>query len=464
MKKIIFLLMVLIIGICKISEAQISSNVSLIKNLNPRPSQTPSQFGSIYAALWGYTATDGREYAILGCVTGTSFIDITDSLNVHEVGFLPGLYSPWREIKTYQNYAYIVSDNAGVGLQIVDLQYLPDSIHHVRNWTFGGFNLAHAITQEGRFLYLSGGNAASNGGIRIVDLLDPVNPVARGQYTTRYSHDCFVRNDTIYAALMFSNRYGILNATNKDNITTIVEIQNLPQYSLTHNCYISDDRKYLYTSDESQSPPGSLKVWDIQNYSNIQYVEMIRPTVPPGNNAIVHNVVVDGNLLAVSHYEAGIWFYDISMPGSPSLLGYYDTYSTSNNNEYRGNWGNYPYFASGKIIASDMQTGLWVLRLENRPSGIKSGFTPLNGYKLEQNFPNPFNPVTNIGFSIPKNSFVELKIFDITGKEVAEVVNDRRDAGNYTVRFDASEYSSGTYFYTLTAGEFKETRKMIILK
>jgi choice-of-anchor B domain-containing protein len=444
--------------------SQLSQNVTLIKNLNHRPNQTPSQFGSIYSAIWGYTAPNGREYAILGCVTGTSFIDITDSLNVHEISFIPGPYTPWREIKTYLNYAYIVTDNAGVGIQIVDLQYLPDSVHHVKNWTFSNFQRAHTITQEGRFLYLSGGNASNNGGIRIIDLLDPINPVARGQYTARYSHDCFVRNDTIYAALMFSNRYGILDARNKDNISTIVEIQNLPAYSLTHNCYISDDRRYLYTTDESQNPPGSLKIWDIQNYGNIQFVQMIRPTVPPNNNAVVHNVVVDGNLLSVSHYEAGIWFYDITSPGSPQLLGFYDTYPASNNNEYRGNWGNYPHFSSGKIIASDMQTGLWVVRLDNRPSGIQSGYSKIEGYNLEQNYPNPFNPVTNIKFTIPKNSNVSLKIFDVSGREVSHLINDRRDAGNYTVQFDAASFSSGVYFYELTAGEFRDTKKLTLIK
>ncbi len=87
-------------------------------------------------------------------------------------------------------------------------------------------------------------------------------------------------------------------------------------------------------------------------------------------------------------------------------------------------------------------------------------------FEIHQNYPNPFNPTTNIKFSLPKNSLITLRIYDIKGKEVADVINDRRDAGNYEIKFDASKYglSSGIYFYTLQSGNFKQTRKMIIIK
>jgi len=91
-------------------------------------------------------------------------------------------------------------------------------------------------------------------------------------------------------------------------------------------------------------------------------------------------------------------------------------------------------------------------------------------FELHQNYPNPFNPITKINFSLPKNSFVSLKIFDLNGREVANVINDIRDAGNYEVSFDANKYglSSGTYFYTLNVQSlnknFTETKKMILIK
>lgn len=85
-------------------------------------------------------------------------------------------------------------------------------------------------------------------------------------------------------------------------------------------------------------------------------------------------------------------------------------------------------------------------------------------YYLEQNYPNPFNPVTNINFSIPKAGYVKLIVFDALGRQVAELVNEELNAGTYKADFDASHRSSGVYFYSITAGNFKETKKMILIK
>ncbi len=85
-------------------------------------------------------------------------------------------------------------------------------------------------------------------------------------------------------------------------------------------------------------------------------------------------------------------------------------------------------------------------------------------YTLEQNYPNPFNPATTISYSIPKESQVSLVIFDIMGRQVAELVNSKQSAGSYNIQFDASSVASGTYFYKLTAGEFISVKKMVLLK
>jgi hypothetical protein len=85
-------------------------------------------------------------------------------------------------------------------------------------------------------------------------------------------------------------------------------------------------------------------------------------------------------------------------------------------------------------------------------------------YKLSQNYPNPFNPVTKISFSVPRKSFVTLKVYDILGKEVARLVSDNKPAGNYSVDFDGSSLSSGVYFYKLEAGEFVTTKRMVLIK
>jgi hypothetical protein len=87
-----------------------------------------------------------------------------------------------------------------------------------------------------------------------------------------------------------------------------------------------------------------------------------------------------------------------------------------------------------------------------------------NGYSLKQNYPNPFNPSTNIIFSIPKRSFVFLKVFDLVGREVATIVSEDLSAGDYSRQWTAVNISTGVYFYRLQAGSFTETKKLIILK
>ncbi len=88
----------------------------------------------------------------------------------------------------------------------------------------------------------------------------------------------------------------------------------------------------------------------------------------------------------------------------------------------------------------------------------------INTYFLSQNFPNPFNPVTTIKYSIAEKSHVTLKVFDVLGREVTTLVNEVKDAGQYNVRFDAQDLPSGIYLYTLTAGKFSETKKMMLVK
>ncbi len=89
--------------------------------------------------------------------------------------------------------------------------------------------------------------------------------------------------------------------------------------------------------------------------------------------------------------------------------------------------------------------------------------TPLK-FELSQNYPNPFNPSTRIQFTIVNQQFVSLKVYNVLGNEVAVLINEEKSPGVYNLNFDASELSSGTYFYKLRAGNFTEVKKMLLLK
>jgi hypothetical protein len=87
-----------------------------------------------------------------------------------------------------------------------------------------------------------------------------------------------------------------------------------------------------------------------------------------------------------------------------------------------------------------------------------------SSYSLSQNYPNPFNPTTNVKFSILNSGDVKIVVYDVQGREVQTLVNERLNAGTYEVKFDGSSLNSGVYFYRLTTEGFTETKKMLLIK
>jgi len=87
-----------------------------------------------------------------------------------------------------------------------------------------------------------------------------------------------------------------------------------------------------------------------------------------------------------------------------------------------------------------------------------------NEYSLLQNYPNPFNPSTTIEFTLPKSEFVELKVYNILGKEVSTVISKKLNPGNHNYPFDGTNLASGIYYYQLVAGDFREVKKMVLLR
>jgi hypothetical protein len=85
-------------------------------------------------------------------------------------------------------------------------------------------------------------------------------------------------------------------------------------------------------------------------------------------------------------------------------------------------------------------------------------------FSLSQNYPNPFNPSTTISYQLPVNSFLTLKVYDVLGNEVATLVNEEKQVGEYEIEFSGSSLTSGIYFYQLKAGRFIETKKMVLMK
>lgn len=327
-----------------------------------------------YSAIWGYTAPDGREYALLGVngrssapayPGGTSIIDVTNTDSVRQVAFINGPNSSWREMKTFRNYAYVVTE-AGGGVQIIKLAELPDTARLVRtfNFTSGTKNIlrTHSISIHDGFMYLNGCANWSPGGAVIFDLrTDPENPVFAGEYQPDYFHDVYVLRDTLYGSAIYSGGgLYIADARNKSSITPIGKISY--SGSGTHNAWVTKDRQFVLTTDEIGATAKDLKFWRIATLPTIPVSPTTTYTPSPAD--IVHNVTIRGDYAYVAWYTAGLQVVNITNPGTPSNAGGFDT-STEAPGSYNGVWGVYPYFPSGKIIAGDMQNGLWVFRFSD---------------------------------------------------------------------------------------------------
>jgi hypothetical protein len=115
------------------------------------------------------------------------------------------------------------------------------------------------------------------------------------------------------------------------------------------------------------------------------------------------------------------------------------------------------------LVAKDLVLAKLQYWIEKYSGVDKESQQPIT-FELEQNYPNPFNPSTTVQYSLPKLSKVKIILFNLLGQEVATLVNEEKSSGNYKVNFDASNLPSGVYFYQLKAGNFIQTKKMILLK
>jgi choice-of-anchor B domain-containing protein len=334
--------------------AQTSYNMVLLKNLDDYPGGND---------CWGYSA-NGVEIAIFGHETGTSFVDATDPENAVEVFNLPGATSIWRDIKTYQNYAYIVTEGGGVGtgLQIVDLTD-PLNPVHVTTYTAGGFTTAHNIwidTAAG-YAYACG----ANGGTYVLDLTNPTSPVEVDVFGAYYIHDLYVAGGRGYAGAISSGSLRVMNTTNPANITTLAS--HFYSGAATHNAWPTSNGMFCATTDETGG--GHMKIWDVSNLSNITLASEFDTST---EKAIIHNVLIKDDMAYASWYTAGTRVVDLTDPTDPVEVGYYDTHPAPGG-AFHGNWGVYPFRSDDVVYASDRQTGLYILRFTGDFAGTISG-------------------------------------------------------------------------------------------
>ncbi|MBL7929170.1 MAG: choice-of-anchor B family protein [Bacteroidia bacterium] len=356
MKKLLLLLACSFIVLHSQSQNQ---NLTLRANL---------PYSSVLSNIGGYVDNFGNEYALVGWDDGLSIVDVTVPTNPIIKFQVNGPTSAWREVKTWLHYAYVTTEGGNSGLQIINLQYLPDSVQ-VKTWKGNGainnqLNTIHALHIDNGFVYLYGSNLF-NGAALICDLNnDPWNPNYLGHTPTQgnnnsYVHDGYVRNDTLYAGHIYAGEMRIYNCINKAN-PVLLATQVTPG-EFTHNTWLTQDSRYVLTTDEVNN--SYLVSYDISDLQNIQEVARFQTT--PGSNSIVHNTHVlsvnGGEFAVTSWYKDGVVINDVTRPQNLVQVGRYDTYTQGSGGGFNGCWGVYPFLPSGTIVASDIDNGLFVL-------------------------------------------------------------------------------------------------------
>jgi choice-of-anchor B domain-containing protein len=302
---------------------------------------------------WGYTAPDGRRLALTGTSVGLSIVDVTDPARARNIGLVPGPQSTWREVKTFEHYAYVTTE-AKHGLEIVDLSD-PDQPRKVQTWT-GSFKSAHTlwIDAERRLLFANGaGDDNGRTGLHVLSLANPEEPEELGRFTDYYVHDSFTRGDVLFASAIFDGWQALVDTSNPRRPREITRFFTGRRF--THNAALTPDGRYLFTTDERQDAP--VEGWDIADPR--QPVKVSEFIARPGT--IAHNVQIDGSRLLVAHYTEGVVLLNIADPRQPRVLGSYDTY-LGQESGFHGAWGAYLFPGTNMIVVSDIEGGLFVVR------------------------------------------------------------------------------------------------------
>lgn len=395
------------------SEEYPCSNIGLYAHLTPE-----ELMGTRLNDVWGWKDPEtGREYALVGLTDGITIVDVTEpwqpvvigkvmepepehqhkaesipGLQFHEDGGFKGV-STWRDAKVYRNTLYIVSEQAGYGLQFFDLEKIRDVANppvefhdYGRYLNFGNAHNVEINTETG-FAYVvgatSGGECASNGGLHMVDLSVPHHPQFAGCYVdenaggvTRngYIHDtqCVIYKgpDSRYQGreICFNSSekvFLISDVTYKTNPYTI-SIGTYEGSAYMHQGWLTEDHQTFFMNDELDESRFNHNtrtyVWNVQN---LEAPEMIGFYEHP-TRAADHNLYIKDDFMYQANYTGGLRVLDVSnpLPANITEVGFFDTTPDNDDPVFAGLWSVYPWLSGNTVIVSDINNGLFILHVE----------------------------------------------------------------------------------------------------
>ena len=430
---------------------------------------------------WGWTDPDsGREFAIFTYSHGTAFIEITDPVNPIILGTIPvpnaTPQSLWHDVKVYQNHAFIVSEDAGMGMQVFDLTRLLNVSNPPEVFTLDAhdtsFGSAHniVINEETGYAYPVGTRTADDsarlydGGPLFINIQDPTNPINEGGFDANlvgingYSHDAQVviydgpdpdyQGREIYLG---SNEETliILDITDKQNPIFISEL-TYDSFSYTHQGWFTEDKRFFLLGDELDEIDNGFFtrtiIYDLEDLDN----PLIHFIFEGHSTATDHNGYVKDDKFYLASYTAGLRVYDISDIENRNMteIGFFDTFPPSDVAGTAALWNVYPYFPSGNIILSDFDAGLFVVSPSETLNVPNNNI--LTSFTLG---PNPSKQFTTI--QAPQNNINQIEVYSILGERILLEQNLKTDY----FKIDTSKLPSGTYLVKINS---KFTKKLLV--
>jgi len=401
--------------------------------------QSRVEYDQELSDVWGWTSSDGKEYALVGLTNGLSIVDLEDPKNPVKVAHVPGAFSYWRDIKTFGSYAYMVADQTGTkdGVMVIDLSGLPGAVTWEKWRPFAvtdTINRCHNLyIDENGYMFLSGCNV-NQGGVIIADVDQPNGrPVFLKGGPSVYSHDVYVHEGLMFSSEIYGGKLSVYDFTNLNNINLVG--QTSTPFNFTHNSWATEDGNYIFTTDEKANAP--IAGYHIASLDQIEETAKFKPQYSINTGVIPHNVHVKNNYLFISYYTDGGVIVDALDPHNLIEVGNYDT-EPSILNGFNGAWGLYPFFNSGNILISDINNGLFVVKpYLKRASRIKG--------KVKNNASGL--PIFEAAVSI--QGVNQSSKTDISGDYKSGV----SESGSYLVTFSKTGYITQQHQVELTAGQ-----------
>ncbi|MCH7510224.1 MAG: choice-of-anchor B family protein [Proteobacteria bacterium] len=347
--------------------------------------------------IWGfYDLNTEREYALIGLENGVAIVDVSNPSSPFEIDTVAGASSTWRDIKVYQffdetsqrfhAFAYVTTDNANIGLRLIDLSGLPHSVSgsvavspelsahnvYITNLDYTTNSVVDGVPPV---LYTAGSNL-SNGRIRAYALDVPtVLTLTADAPVVGSSHDLSsvtIRDARINQCPAATTHCVLLIDANEDNLqiwdatnpANPVRLSSTlyAELGFVHSAWFTRDGNYAFVQDELDELDFGgntrLRIFDMSNLAQ----PVLAGTWTGTEAAIDHNGFVRGNRYYMANYTRGLTILDISNPVQPVESGFFDTFPANNFANFAGAWGVYPYLPSGNLLLSDINGGLFVLQ------------------------------------------------------------------------------------------------------